>query len=172
MLPTWNWYKTVILAMFMAFLLFAVSIYVHADDTFVVYYPDKLLTPGNALKISVSELCNSDYVKTIKPIHKARVMYVFNRYNIDYTNRSQYKLDHLIPVSLSGSNSVLNLWPLKYCSKANARKHLCAGAREKKVVEDALRISVCNDVITIEQAQKIMVTDWYEEYMKIRKILK
>jgi hypothetical protein len=149
-----------------------ISIYVHAnDDTFVVYYPDKLLTPGDTLAVSKNDLCNSNYEKTVKPVHKARAMYVFNRYNIDYANHNHYKLDHLIPISLGGSNKVTNLWPVKYCNQANARKHLCAGAREKKVVEDALRISVCNNTITIEQAQKIIAIDWYNEYMKIKNII-
>jgi len=170
MLPTWKFYRIFVLTSLFLFLLCIISIHVRADDTFVVYYPDKLLTPGDALRISVSELCNSNYIKTVKTVHKARAMYVFNRYNIDYKDHAQYWLDHLIPVSLGGSNNVLNLWPLKYCSKQNSRKHLCAGAKEKKVVEDSLRTSVCNNNITIEQAQKIMTTDWYQEYMKMRKI--
>lgn len=36
---------------------------------------------------------------------------VYDSYSIPETERSEYTIDHLIPLSMGGSNEIANLWP-------------------------------------------------------------
>jgi hypothetical protein len=37
--------------------------------------------------------------------------FIESRYDLDYSERSRFTIDHIIPLSLGGSNSEDNLWP-------------------------------------------------------------
>jgi hypothetical protein len=55
------------------------------------------------------------YVEQI-PVCKRNVSYatktkIYNRYDINESVRKEYTIDHLIPLSLGGSNDESNLWP-------------------------------------------------------------
>lgn len=36
---------------------------------------------------------------------------VYNSYNVPQVERKEYTVDHLVPLSMGGSNNKLNLWP-------------------------------------------------------------
>jgi hypothetical protein len=75
------------------------------------------------------------------------------------------ELDHLISIELGGSpTSTDNLWYEPFTTQVNGRQ---IGAHEKDKVENALHDMVCRDQITLQQAQQIISSDWYAEYLKL-----
>jgi hypothetical protein len=71
---------------------------------------------------------------------------------------ADYEEDHLISLELGGSpRDVRNLWPEPYTPRP--------GAKEKDVVEQYLHRQVCKGAMTLEQAQKAIVTDWFRVYL-------
>jgi hypothetical protein len=74
---------------------------------------------------------------------------------------ADYEEDHFISLELGGSpTDPRNLWPEPYDPGA--------GAKEKDVVENYLHKQVCTAAMTLEEAQKAIVTDWYSVYLQIR----
>ena len=71
-----------------------------------------------------------------------------------------YEEDHLISLVLGGHpTSTYNLWPQPY--KASIPD---GGARNKDKVENFLHSRLCNGDITLEEAQHVIVKDWYKVY--------
>ncbi len=79
--------------------------------------PDPRLTPGSYCEQANSRrypqriaYCERNVSKGIK----WQVIHTYNRelnFRIERGERSQYKIDHLIPLCAGGSNRVDNLWP-------------------------------------------------------------
>lgn len=135
-------------------------------------YPNLSLTPG-AIDPRVTQdnikvtICTSGYTATVRP-------------PISYTNKiklqsmaqykftgipGDYELDHLISLELGGAPSdPNNLWPEKY---AILNTPGALGARQKDRVETYLHSQVCNGSMTLAEAQKQIVNDWYAVYTKI-----
>lgn len=133
-----------------------------------VYYPNLKLTPGDTVGVDVKTLCKVGYTSTVRHVPQALAKEAFMEYGIEYSEHGKYEVDHLVSLELGGSNDIKNLWPQKYCSPSTAGK-TCFGAREKDVVETNLHKRVCRGEVTVEQAQKIIVTDWYAEYENIKR---
>jgi hypothetical protein len=73
---------------------------------------------------------------------------------------ADYEEDHFISLDLGGNpTDPQNLWPEPYGPKP--------GAKEKDVVENYLHKRVCAGSLTLQDAQKAIVTDWYEVYKQI-----
>lgn len=73
---------------------------------------------------------------------------------------SDYELDHLISLELGGCpDCVSNLWPEPY--------NIPMGAREKDKVENYLHKMVCSGLMTLEEAQKEIATDWPAVYYRV-----
>jgi hypothetical protein len=71
---------------------------------------------------------------------------------------SDYELDHIVPLELGGCpNCPRNLWmePWAY-----------PGAHEKDKVENYLHHEVCEDRMSLAEAQKAIMTDWYAVYLR------
>jgi 5-methylcytosine-specific restriction endonuclease McrA len=68
------------------------------------------------------------------------------------------EIDHLISRELGGDDTAENLWPQPYTQHP--------GAREKDWLENQMNKEVCNGVITLQNAQKEIKTDWYAAYVK------
>ena len=74
---------------------------------------------------------------------------------------ADYEEDHFISLELGGSPiDPRNLWPEPYRPKP--------GAKEKDVVENYLHRQVCSGTMTLEDAQKAIVADWYRIYLLVR----
>lgn len=41
------------------------------------------------------------------------------------------------------------------------------GAKEKDIVENYLHRQVCSGAMTLAEAQKVILTDWYKVYLQI-----
>ena len=77
------------------------------------------------------------------------------------TNPKDYEEDHLIPLEIGGSpTDPRNLWPEPYETSIPD-----GGARFKDKVENYLHNQVCaGNIITLEQAQREIASDWYLVY--------
>jgi hypothetical protein len=68
-------------------------------------------------------------------------------------------MDHLIPLSLGGSNSIRNLWRQTYHTTP-------WNAHVKDVLELRLHNLVCNGKVDLQTAQHEIATDWIKAYQK------
>jgi hypothetical protein len=123
--------------------------------------PDPHLTPGATVQVSIDAICTPHYTEAVRHVTAATKRKVFAEYGIDPANSREYEVDHLISLELGGSNDIKNLWPQSYKTKPwNARK--------KDVLENRLHHLVCERMITLEEAQRAIATNWiaaYQEYV-------
>jgi hypothetical protein len=71
---------------------------------------------------------------------------IYNKYNIPLEDRKNYTIDHVIPLSLGGSNSVSNLWSEHKAVKAT-----------RPNLENELYIKMKNNEITQLEAINIIL---------------
>ena len=122
--------------------------------------PSSFQTPGNKGKASEAQVCAADFEASVKPIAKWQRDQALERYGRrpeDFTG----ELDHLIPLSLGGTNDPDNLWPLP------ANKEM--GPAQKKELELKLHERVCAKTLKLKDAQDAIKKDWvkaYNEYVK------
>lgn len=120
--------------------------------------PDPECTPGaifsNATK---EEVCQSGYSKTVRNVSTSLKKKVFAQYGIRYpVPFGSYEIDHLIPLSLGGSNDIANLWP-----KA---AQPFPGFYEKNLTGNYLREEVCLGRVDLAVAQYQIAKDWFLIY--------
>jgi len=73
---------------------------------------------------------------------------------------AEYEEDHLISLELGGHpTDPANLWPERYKPGP--------GAREKDTVENYLHRQVCEQKMTLRDAQRAIARDWYQVYLQI-----
>src|SRR5215475_14711044 len=75
------------------------------------YLPKPELTPGDVFDVILEDVCTPGYTKKVRAVPSALRTQAFKSYGIASDRRSEYQLDHLIPLALGGSNSIKNLWP-------------------------------------------------------------
>jgi hypothetical protein len=121
--------------------------------------PDTNLTPGSSYKfVTLSDLCNQWYEKSVPNLSSNTKNRVFDRYGISIPVRASYVIDRLIPKSLGGNNSLQNLWPM--------RKDPIYNSQAKIVLGDTLNHLVCYGRLTIAEAQAIISRNWIEAYQE------
>ena len=123
------------------------------------HLPDPDLTPGDVFDVTLTDICTPGYSKTVRAVPKYLRDQVFRNYGIESHQRSNYQLDHLIPLAIGGSNSVRNLWPQPY----NASPW---GARAKDRLENRLHRLVCDGKLDLKTAQQEIAADWTKAYRK------
>lgn len=81
-------------------------------------------------------------------------------------NPSNYELDHIISLELWWApKDMNNLYLEPYSTKVNWK---IVGALQKDIVENWLHDEICNKTITLSDAQKIIVQDWYACYLDLK----
>ncbi len=119
--------------------------------------PNPALTPGATLDVKREDLCGSEYTSPADKIPITLKRQTFDRYGLSPATVG-YNVDHLIPVSLGGSNSPKNLWPQSLSGEWNY--HL------KNQLERTLYKMVCKEGLALEKAQQEIATDWVAAYKK------
>lgn len=131
----------------------------------LIALPDSKLTPGVADKKLTKEVICSDSFKTgdYRDVPESEKNKVYESYNVKphsgyCSGREGCEVDHLIPLYVGGSNNIKNLWPQPYVGTWNA--HM------KDKLEMKLHKMVCNNEISLKQAQEDISSDWTEAYKK------
>jgi hypothetical protein len=115
--------------------------------------PDTACTPGLAIfGVTVEEICTSGYSKKVRNVPDKVKKEVYLEYGIATHTTGEYEVDHLISLELGGSNDIANLWP----EAANP----APGCHEKDRVENYLHQRVCDGLISLSDAQRIISSDW------------
>jgi hypothetical protein len=77
--------------------------------------PNPVLTPGHLCTANDVDFLGRRYPEQIplctRNILPETKVAVLHQYNIPLADRDKYKIDHLIPLVLGGSNSIDNIWP-------------------------------------------------------------
>ena len=100
----------------------------------VVDVPAHALTPGVALAVGVSQICQPGYASSVRDVPQSEKAAVYARYRVRWVPY-QHEIDHLVSLEIGGSNSIRNLWPEPYAGRW--------GARTKDVLENKLHDLVC-----------------------------
>jgi hypothetical protein len=119
-----------------------------------VVRPDPEYTIG-AVFADVNEdmVCNEHYTQGVRQPRFNDKVEAFAAYGISIGDRDTFQLDHLVPISLGGSNERSNLWPQPYDDTA--------GAVQKDELERHLRGLVCSRRMALAEAQALIVADWW-----------
>lgn len=121
--------------------------------------PDPRLTPGATVPVSTADVCQQQRPIQASFIPASVGREVFARYGIGNPPPRAYELDYLIAPELGGADDPRNFWPQPY-SSAVWNAHL------KDALEDHLHRLVCENKLSLEQAQRDLATDWIAAYKK------
>lgn len=124
--------------------------------------PDPECTPGAVFAdTTAQEICVSGYSRTVRNVSVATKKKIFAMYGIKYpVPFGSYEIDHLIPLSLGGSNELANLWP-----KA---AEPFPGFYEKNTTGNFLVEEVCAGRVDLQVAQERIADDWTAVYFNMQ----
>ena len=117
--------------------------------------PKSYNTPGATVKAGHAQICAADFATSVKPVAGWQRTTALERYGLRPESFSG-ELDHLVPVSLGGSNDPDNLWPFH----ANGSFTLDA----KNALAAKLRDQVCAGKLSLKEAQDAFKKDWTKAY--------
>ncbi len=121
--------------------------------------PDPKLTPGDVLDVSLADIQEKGYSAKVRNVPVSVKREVYAAYGIEHWNKGEYEVDHLISLSLGGSNSKKNLWPESYLTEP-------WNARTKDALEFRLLALVRAGKVDLHTAQQEMAKDWIAAYKK------
>ena len=121
----------------------------------VAQLPNNYKTPGAVTKAKMDQVCKADYASAAKPIAGWQKNEALERYGVRADGFTG-ELDHLVPVSLGGSNDPDNLWPFH----ASGSFNLAA----KQALAAKLHELVCAGKISLKDAQDAFRKDWTKAY--------
>lgn len=117
------------------------------------------LTPGQYYSgINLQELCATTGGNTISDIPLAEAKQAFAEYKIPYPQGDDlmaWAIDHVVPLSLGGTNDITNLWPMKIPKST-----------EKDTLEARMHDLVCAGSLDLVAAQQAIGYDWEGQYLK------
>lgn len=138
-------------------ILLLVSRFALAEDASLT--PDPNLTPGAILPVTAAEVCRPGYAKSVRRVDSKTKALVYHEYGIEHHGSAAYEIDHLISLSLGGSNDIRNLWP------ESLNTHPWNG-HAKDRLEDRLHKLVCKGALGLDEAQAAIASNWIAAYRK------
>ena len=116
--------------------------------------PDPTLTPGAVRTTDAFDVC-SHGTRQYRHMNRERSDVIMAEYGLPGGPHEAYEIDHLIPLSIGGSDDDANLWP-------EPRRMIEPewSAERKDELEMRLHALVCAGRIEIVDAQKAMAEDW------------
>ncbi len=121
--------------------------------------PNSRLTPGDVLPVELADIQVRGYSATVRDVPIAVKRAVYASYGIAHWVTGEYEVDHLIPLSLGGSNSTKNLWPESYMTEP-------WNAHTKDQLEYRLLTLVRAGKVDLKVAQHDIATNWIAAYKK------
>lgn len=106
-----------------------------------------------------SVMCEMGYAASVRDVPRDVWNEVFERYGLFWSHRRDFEVDHLVPLSIGGSNDINNLWP-------ESRMTEPWNAEVKDTLEDVLHREVCAGRVPLEEAQEAIRSDWVAAYRK------
>jgi hypothetical protein len=126
-----------------------------------VVLPDPEFTPGNLFgDLSMGEMCTAGTAADRRDVPDRVKRAVYALYRVQPRPGVCCEVDHLIALSLGGSNDMRNLWPQPYEPRP--------GAHEKDVLENFLHRAVCSQAMKLGAAQRAIATNWIQAYRQMR----
>ncbi len=126
------------------------------------HLPDPACTPGDILfKATAHQVCTSGYASAERNVSQSLKNQVYAEYGITSRLPAQYEVDHLVNLSIGGSNDLANLWPQPATP--------VPGYKEKNRVENYLQSQVCSGVLSLREAEIEIATNWLAVYKRIPK---
>jgi len=121
--------------------------------------PDRKKTPGAYWSnVTVDDIAVPGYTSRVRNVPQSVKKKIFEQYSIPWEDRPEYEIDHLIPLTLGGSNDITNLWPQPYSGQY--------GARLKDKLENKLHDLVVSGDLDLREAQREIAMDWVKCYKK------
>lgn len=164
---TWRWrlFVTLAAAVVCAFLGAAVILRAIPIKQADHDLPIATLTPGDVIPgLTAEQVCVPGYARSVRDVPAAVRTQVFITYGLskNFTgycaSQEGCELDHLISLSLGGSNDSKNLWPESYDSLSPWNAHV------KDRLENRLHALVCSHQISLEKAQQALANDWISSF--------
>lgn len=121
--------------------------------------PNRAISPGDTITSDTVRICKRGYAGTVRAVSDSAKRHTYERYGIVASNL--YVIDHIIPLEIGGSNTGPNLFPQKKPYD-----------RQKDSLENRLRTLVCSGRYAIKNAQKRIATNWYREWLRVKKLPK
>ncbi len=123
-------------------------------------YPNPALTPGDVMAgVTLAQIQTRGYSDSVRDVSAAEKRSVYLSYGLSYPQKAgAYECDHLIPLSLGGSNSAKNLWPMP-----------APEFHWKDGFEDYLLAAVRGGRVPLAEAQREMRADWYTYWVRAGK---
>lgn len=129
-----------------------------AESTYS-YLPNSALTPGVVATVDTALVCEKSYPSRSRYVTRSTKNKVYMNYGVNKELCVKgCKIDHLIPLSIGGSNDIENLWPHEY----GADWTVFAKTR----LEVRLRKEVCGGKMPIVEAQQCIQKDWTQCYTR------
>jgi Putative Ig domain len=124
--------------------------------------PDPVCTRGAVVRrLGARDLCRGFRPLPARGAEAVRARVFSELYEIPSGDERRYVLDHLISVTLGGSNAVANVWP----QPRDAR----FGPTQKNALERHLRREVCAGRLRLGRAWNLLVDDWERSYRAWRR---
>jgi hypothetical protein len=121
--------------------------------------PDPRLTPGDTFAVDSAQLCVQGYSRSVRYVPPELKRAVYAEYGIVHHLAGDYEIDHLIPLSLGGSNDIKNLWP-------ESTRTAPWNSFVKDQLEAVLHELVCAGQLDLASAQREIATDWIAAYRR------
>jgi hypothetical protein len=123
--------------------------------------PDHACTPGDIFaNTAKDEICVPGYASSVRDVPQSVKDKVYAAYGITSRQPGQYEVDHLVNLSIGGSNDISNLWP--------EAASPTPGFHEKDRVEVYLQDQVCSGKMDLRTAQIQIAKNWLQVYNAIK----